>query len=292
MIAAADVCAHCNGTGWAPLPPPVNEVLKEGQAPTTECVTRCVCFWTRVTRQRLTGAGIPTKHQHGTFENYLAYNDTLAEALSRARAFADAYEPGSTKGLMFVGPAGVGKTHLAAAILTRIITRTKISGIFYKTRDLLRVLRGSYDREIRTTEAQVLNPILTCDLLVLDDLGAERTTDWVDDVMNSIVDTRYSMNRPMICTSNFPDLDDPEEINGLLYRVGFRMQSRLREMCTFITLDGADYRDTDGSEAELRRAWKQRRAIQPSRDLRRGPRPTPKDGKADLKWSGGKGGNQ
>lgn len=281
------VCADCNGTGWAPT------VTVERETP-TERHRLCGCVQARRTHQRLAAAGIPAIYHGRTFDTYRAYNDTLSDALGIARAFTDRYPIQLTDyplGLMFIGPAGVGKTHLVAALLTAIIQRTGIKGVFYKTRDLLRVLRASYNPEIRTTETQILDPILTCDLLVLDDLGAERTTEWVDDVMNSIVDTRYSEGRPLLVTSNFPDLDDPENVSGLQYRVGFRMHSRLREMCRRVDLDGGDYRDTDGSAAQLLQAWKKRRGTPPARDLRRGPRPTPKDGAGDLKWPGGRGGN-
>ena len=80
--------------------------------------------------------------------------------------------------------------------------------IFYDTRDLLRVIRSTYDPVVRTTEIEVLRPVMTADLLVLDDLGAEKTTEWVEETLNLIVNTRYNERRVTIFTSNYPDIPD------------------------------------------------------------------------------------
>ena len=99
--------------------------------------------------------------------------------------------------------------------------------------------------------------MLDADLLVLDDLGAERATEWVDETMNSIVNTRYNDRRATIFTSNYEDGPDPDALDSLLARVGFRMHSRLRGMCEFLDYDGPDYRDfeftPDGDD--LARIW-------------------------------------
>jgi len=82
---------------------------------------------------------------------------------------------------------------------------------------------------------------MTADLLVLDDLGAEKTSEWVEETMNLIVNTRYNERRPTIFTSNYADIPDDTDPNALLFRIGHRMRSRLHEMCEFIVMDGADY---------------------------------------------------
>jgi len=263
-------------------------------------VTRCACYHARRARERLAHAGIPAKYQAATFESFQAYNHSLVEARRITKFWADSYpeiprRAGDTagRGLVLTGPAGIGKTHLVAVLLKQVMTQAGCSGLFYTTKDLLRLIRGSYNAETKTTEAQVLDPVLTCDLLVLDDLGEERVTEWVAETMNTIVNTRYNTCRPIICTTNYADVDDPDEINGLLWRIGFRMQSRLHEMCEFVDLEGASYRDLppNGTVADLRRLEKHTRKASPVRAQHRRP-PTPHDGKADLKWSGGKGGNQ
>lgn len=262
-------------------------------------VTRCACYHQARARARLERAGIPAKYRAATFDTFQAYNDSLAHARRVTQHWADSYpelprRAGDTagRGLVLIGPAGVGKTHLVAVLLKQVMTRTGCRGLFYSTKDLLRLIRGSYNAETKTTEAQVLDPVLTCELLVLDDLGEERVTDWVAEMMNTIVNTRYNTCRPIICTTNYADVDDPDEPNGLLWRIGFRMQSRLHEMCEFVDLEGASYRDLppNGTEADLRRLATRTRKAAPARAQLRRP-PTPHDGKADLKWPGGRGGS-
>ena len=162
--------------------------------------------------------------------------------------------------------------------------------MFYDTRDLLRIIRSTYDSSIRTTELEILRPVMTADLLVLDDLGAEKTSEWVEETMNLIVNTRYNERRLTMFTSNYADIPDDTDPNALLFRIGHRMRSRLHEMCEFIVMDGADYRElpTNGGVDDLLAMWKMRK---------KGPLPSPgrggrqaraqlRDGKGDLKWSG------
>lgn len=287
-VPAAPACALCDDSGFVRRHVPwVDPHLH-----------KCVCARAKRAASRLAAAGLPSEYRGRTFDTYRPYTASLTAALHVAREFAASYpiqqrERTDPSGLLLIGPAGVGKTHLAAALLTEVIARTGIHGRFYKTRDLLRAMRDSYNPAIQTTERQVLEPVLTCDLLVLDDLGAERVTDWVADTMDLIVDARYSAGRPIVATTNFPDLEDAEDPQGLLCRVGFRTHSRLRGMCWFVTLDGADYRDASphDSDAVLQQLGKARRKMLPVRDVRRGPKATVKDGRADLHWSGGRGGN-
>lgn len=290
-MTSTEPCPFCDehSRGWAYQETP-------GGATT---VKRCRCWHARRARERLDRAGIPAKYQTATFDTFQAYNHSLEHARRVTQHWADSYpiiprRAGDTagRGLVLTGPAGIGKTHLVAVLLKQVITQTGCWGLFFTTKDLLRLIRGSYNAETKTTEAQVLDPVLTCELLVLDDLGEERVTDWVAEMMNTIVNTRYNTCRPIICTTNYADVDDPDEPNGLLWRIGFRMQSRLHEMCEFVDLEGASYRDLppNGSEADLRRLAKLTRKAAPARAQLRRP-PTPHDGKADLKWPGGKGGN-
>src|SRR5688572_33336762 len=133
---------------------------------------------------------------------------------------------------------------------------------------------------------------MEAELLVLDDLGAERLTDWVEETMSLIVNTRYNERRATIFTSNYEDI--PDEVNSLLVRVGFRLHSRLREMCEFLEYDGPDYRNlppNSGAE-DLYKLWKgQPRRKLPARttsQARAQIRTQKTTEKVDLKWSGGR----
>lgn len=279
-------CPLCDDTGWKPEEE--NGVRR---------VVRCDCWREQVGRERLAGANIPRRYQHCTLANFSAYNESLERAVGQAERVARTF-PAATEGLFLEGQPGVGKTHLAVAVLKQVVQTTGARGLFYDTRDLLRVIRSTYDPSIRTTELEVLRPVMTADLLVLDDLGAEKTSEWVDETMNLIVNTRYNERRATIFTSNYPDIPDDTEPNSLLFRIGSRMRSRLHEMCEFVVMDGADYRELpeNGGVDDLIALWKTRRRTLPAprggRQARAQLRePAVRDGKADLKWPGGRAGS-
>src|SRR6476619_5471123 len=240
-------CPLCDDTGWKPID---DHGVRR--------VVRCDCWRDRIVHDRLGDANIPKRYLHCTFDNFTAYNESLEQAVAKARHVADSFPV--SRGLLFEGQPGVGKTHLAVAVLKQVIETAGVRGLFYDTRDLLRVIRSTYDPSIRTTELEVLRPVMTADLLVLDDLGAEKTSEWVEETMNLIVNTRYNERRLTIFTSNYPDIPDETEPNSLLFRIGFRMRSRLHEMCEFVVMDAADYRerpDNAGVE-DLTAMWKMR----------------------------------
>lgn len=274
-------CPFCDDTGWKP-------VEESG----VRRVVRCDCWREKVGQQRLADANIPKRYQHCTLTNFLAYNESLESAVRKAQAVAK--DP-IGKGLLFEGQPGVGKTHLAVAVLKEIIETSHARGLFYDTRDLLRLIRSTYDPSIRTTEIEVLRPVMYADVLVLDDLGAEKTSEWVEETMNLIVNTRYNERRLTIFTSNFEDIPDETEPNSLLFRIGARMRSRLHEMCEFVVLDAADYRErpTNAGPEDLVTMWKLRRkgAALPSPRGGRQARAQLRDNRADLKWPGGRAGS-
>jgi DNA replication protein DnaC len=274
------MCELCDGTGWRP-------VERDG----VRRVERCSCWRAGLTEKLLGDARIPPRYRHCDLDNFRDHNDSLSAAVRTARGFAERF-PVVDRGLFFVGKPGVGKTHLAVAVLKDIIRRTNAHALFYDVRDLLKEIRNTYNPIVRTTESEVIRPIMEAELLVLDDIGAEKTSEWVEETINLIVNSRYNDRRPTVFTSNYTLLDDALDPDSLAVRVGFRMWSRLHEMCTFVEMRGVDYREAGPDASPARLAELDRRGSASHR-------PSPRAGKSmvkaqlkskDLGWTGGKAG--
>jgi len=191
-----------------------------------------------------------------TFEtSFNGADPSLERALTTARRFVDEY-PVDTAGigLLFVGTMGTGKTHLAVGVLRRLVREKGIKGLFCDYRELLKSIQNSYNPQVATTELELLKPVFAAEVLVLDDLGAQKPNEWVWDTVALILNTRYNDKQSTIITTNYPDLppaagslSDAERAAreiSLGDRIGERMRSRLAEMCVRIETKGKDVRQS------------------------------------------------
>jgi DNA replication protein DnaC len=211
-------------------------------------------------------------HAHCTLESFdidpvhpKEPNPSLEAALVMAKNFVRGYPLDTEgKGLLLTGTIGVGKTHLAVGMLQALVAERGAQGLFFDYRDLLKQVQNSYNRNVDITELEVLKPIFESEVLVLDELGASKPSDWVWDTVAHILNTRYNDRLTTIITTNYPNVgagrlpqgtmrpstrdgreaQDAQREVTLGDRIGDRMLSRLQEMCVVIEMVGEDLRQT------------------------------------------------
>ena len=230
-------CPHCFGSG-------MEVVSGEG-------ARRCRCQSPDNRDRLLQSARIPPRYQHCTIQGYEAANDELSKwaAKMEAQIIIDDYLSLAGRGLLLTGPVGVGKTHLAVAILRELISRYQARGLFYQFGALLRQIQDSYNPVSQNSELTVLAPVFEAEVLVLDELGASKPTDWVRDTMMQIINNRYNEKRLTIFTTNFSDSRKNEKEGEILEdRIGVPLRSRLYEMCKTVVIEGEDYRKRLGGQ--------------------------------------------
>ena len=210
----------------------------------------------------LAAAHIPARYEHCELSNFqYDPDDKNQTSVIKARTFAGRFVedyPVEKTGLLFVGSVGVGKTHLAVGVIKDLIREKGIHCLFCDYRELLKSIQNSYNPSVQATEMEILRPIFEAEVLVLDELGAVRSTEWVFDTVNYVLNSRYNDNKTTIITTNFPDGQETNaEINNLRSpseaeraarretlgdRIGERMRSRLHEMCKKVEIEGRDFR--------------------------------------------------
>jgi DNA replication protein DnaC len=246
--APTDICPLCEGSG-------LRIVQKDGR----QFAETCDCQVQRRATRRVQQAHIPCRYEHCSLDNYETQlpssHRSLAAAHLRARKFVDSYpiETAGT-GLLITGSIGVGKTHLAVGILQALVAERGATGLFVDYRDLLKQVQNSYNRQVSATELEILAPVFEAEVLVIDELGASKPTDWVWDTVAHILNTRYNDRRTTIITTNYSNVAPlgidvtnnstriamREETLG--DRIGERMRSRLQEMCVVVEMQGEDFR--------------------------------------------------
>ncbi len=258
-------CQLCRGTGWKMVPRP------DGAG---TMATACDCGMEDRASRVMDRARIPKRYEHCDFESYstdVSENPQHTSSLKAAKMFAEKfvgeYPGNSEKGLMLMGPSGVGKTHLAVACLKELIRRGH-QGLFCDYRELLKDIQASYNPGSESTELRILEPIRTAEVLVLDDLGASKPSAWVLDTIGLVLNARYNSRLTTLITTNYFDAaatpaakpartPQGETVRAvredtLADRIGERMRSRLFEMCRTIEVHSTDFRREVGHASRAR----------------------------------------
>ncbi len=269
MNATETLCPICGGTGWKEVgsDPGADSVPPTSGAAghSISGVARCDCAVSGRLRRLIQQARIPARYQHCEFSDFSTDFPGADTSLGIAKLMAERFVAGypvenDGHGLLIVGAVGVGKTHLAVAVLKELL-RKGVPGRFCDYRDLLKQVQNSYNPSVQATEMQLLRPIFETEVVLLDELGAVKPTDWVWDTVSHILNTRYNKTRTTIITTNFSDLpakrpeSDDEPIDTFKAKRAVReltlgdritepMRSRLHEMCKKIEMTGRDFRQS------------------------------------------------
>jgi len=252
----AIVCPLCEGSG-------LNIVERSDGS---RAARPCACQLERRAARAIARTRIPKRYEHCSLDeydtNFSMATRSIRQAHLSARKFVESY-PLETHGtgLLLTGSIGTGKTHLAVGILQSLVNERGATGLFVDYRELLKQVQNSYNRQVQATELEILKPVFEAEVLVLDELGASKPTDWVWDTVAHILNTRYNDRRTTIITTNYSNagpLGSLQELGSgsaaqaraasreetLGDRIGERMRSRLQEMCVVVEMQGVDFRQT------------------------------------------------
>ena len=203
----------------------------------------------KILRQRIsritTQSGMSKRFLECTFDNYLADDNNKKAVKKIADNYAKKFKA-QTKGLFIYGSIGVGKTHIVSAIANYLLNQGT-GVICMNERQLLGKIKDSFNESRRygESESSVLNIYKTIPLLVIDDMGKEKATDWTLATLYAIVDARYEAQKPIAITTNY----DPNELIARITPKGENdsttaqaIVDRLLEMTEAIHITGQSYR--------------------------------------------------
>lgn len=220
-------CTKCGGTGWKiiegdrEVSPSIARVPKFSSDDSMRAfdppraAIACECVEAEQSARARDRARIPVRYEHCDFASFEtdvyedtvdgeSYNQNLARGKLVVEGFTRDFPSSGDVGLLLLGSVGVGKTHLAVAAAKQLIVRGH-QVLFCDYRELLKEIQGSYNPTNQATEAGVLEPVLDAEILILDDLGASKPSNWALETIGHILTSRYNEKRTTILTANYLD---------------------------------------------------------------------------------------
>jgi DNA replication protein DnaC len=236
-------------------------VIVERRGDGTTFSRDCECRRILRLENMLAKSGMPKLYQASSFENFTlaGVSPSIHRAHLMATRYVEEFPLDRSRGLLLVGPVGVGKTHIAIATIRQLTVEYGTRTYFTDFRELLRRIQATFNNAGATRE-DVMRPVIEAELLVLDELGAARVTDWTYEIAEEIINARYNNAAATIFTTNLPNRGAGENIRPapsgsysrpahdamraetLGDRLGERMFSRLQQMSAAVEIAGEDYR--------------------------------------------------
>lgn len=175
-------------------------------------------------RERLRGSAIPARFSGKLFSDYKVTSLGQKKALAVCAEYAQSFDKHFRDGrcLLLLGKPGTGKTHLSAAIAHQLIEEAGRTAVYRTVAGLLQYIKGSFDRSAEYTEAQAFRTLISADLLIIDEIGATKPTEFEMATLFTVINGRYEEQRPTIIVSNLMPAELPAAI-------GERCVDRLRE---------------------------------------------------------------
>lgn len=259
-------CNSCHDTGWVTLES--DGIRRSARCP--ECGLR------KLKARLLSAADIPAIYADRDFSMFEPRDPSQTDAITRVIDFLEKF-PLVERGLLLVGPCGVGKTHLSVALLKALVEEKQVKGRFVDEAELLSRLQHSYNPDTQETEERILESLKAADLLVWDDLGTGRPTEWAKSKISEVINHRYTHCKWTVMSSNYPmppgfkcKWKKSEKSETLEERVGTRLFSRIMEMCEVVEVTGIDARieiHKAGMDFKVRKGLKKNSSLVSSSSL-------------------------